>query len=257
MPATSPESCLLLLLCFYFRSFFNKNIWEELYSSVQLIMMTKTPKLKRKIRNRICLILHLHLEHNSMNYRRKEIKALIASSNILEEIYRIFLKSKFKMNLWKVYFPQTLWNNFYPIRVDPDPEVEGIGSTLPNGFSGVVEMAVGVSSITPLEDLFEERLMDMDGFLALVSLINRAVKLHWSFAALFFKPFKPEVPALADLTFFNGSGSVGLPILWGMSFIQSSQMLTMTFSNVTSWIYFFLVSLLQPWHVVIEGFLKL
>lgn len=105
-----------------------------------------------------------------MNYRRKEIKALIASSNILEEIYRIFLKSKFKMNLWKVYFPQTLWNNFYPIRVDPDPEVEGIGS-------GVVEMAEGVSSITTLEDLFEERLMDMDGFLALVSLINRAVKL--------------------------------------------------------------------------------
>ena len=87
------------------------------------------------------------------------------------------------MNWWKVYFPQTLWNNFYPIRVDPDPEVEGIGSTLPNGFSGVVEMAVGVSSITTLEDfttledLFEERLMDMDGFLALVSLINRAVKL--------------------------------------------------------------------------------
>ena len=250
MPATSPESCLLLLLCFYFRSFFNKNFWEELYSSVQLIMMTKTPKLKRKIRNRICLILHLHLENNSMNYRRKEIKALIASSNILEEIYRIFLKSKFKMNLWKVYFPQTLWNNFYPIRVDPDPEVEGIGS-------GVVEMAEGVSSITSLEDLFEERLMDMDGFLALVSLINRAVKLLWSFAALFFKPFKPEVPALADLTFFNGSGSVGLPILWGMSFIQSSQMFTMTFSNVTSWIYFFLVSLLQPWHVVIEGFRKL
>ena len=228
MPATSPESCLLLLLCFYFRSFFNKNFWEELYSSVQLIMMTKTPKLKRKIRNRICLILHLHLEHNSMNYRRKEIKALIASSNILEEIYRIFLKSKFKMNLWKVYFPQTLWNNFYPIRVDPDPEVEGIGS-------GVVEMAEGVSSITSLEDLFEERLMDMDGFLALVSLINRAVKLLWSFAALFFKPFKPEVPALADLTFFNGSGSVGLPILWGMSFIQSSQMFTMTFSNVLRW----------------------
>ena len=81
------------------------------------------------------------------------------------------------MNWWKVYFPQTLWNNFYPIRVDPDPEVEGIGSTLPNGFSGVVEMAEGVSSITSLEDLFEERLMDMDGFLALVSLINRAVKL--------------------------------------------------------------------------------